>query len=116
VQGGVSSLALLGSDLYAGGSFSTAGGKVSANIARAYLVAPPGGIADSITAASGTANIKFYRNPGHQFDVLRATSLTPPVVWTKLNISLLSPAADGVFTSTDTTATNGMAYYRSVEK
>jgi hypothetical protein len=37
----VSALAVSGSDLYAGGSFITAGGKVSASIIRAYLPALP---------------------------------------------------------------------------
>jgi len=112
----VQALAINGSDLYAGGWFTTAGGKVSAYLARAYLIAPPGGIADSITAAPGTANLKFYGNPGHQFDVLRATNLVPPIAWTKLNVSPLSPAADGVFTFTDASAPAGKAYYRSVEE
>jgi hypothetical protein len=37
----VRALAVSGSDLYAGGRFTTAGGKVSALIARAYLLALP---------------------------------------------------------------------------
>jgi hypothetical protein len=112
----VNALAVLGSDLYAGGDFTLAGGKCSAYIARAYLVAPPGGIADSITASSGTATVRFYGNPGHQFDVQRAPSLAPPIVWTKLNVSPLSPGTNGLFTFTDSSAPNSNAYYRSVER
>src|SRR5438445_4902564 len=39
--GGVSALAVSGSDLYAGGGFTMAGGKVSAYIARAYVPTLP---------------------------------------------------------------------------
>jgi hypothetical protein len=109
-------VAVVGSDLFVGGSYSMAGGKASAYLARAYLVAPPGGIADSISASSGTATIRFYGNPGRQFDVLRATNLAPPVAWTKLNISPLSPATNGVFSFTDPSAPSSRAYYRSQEK
>ena len=44
-------LAVSGSDLYAGGEFTTAGGKVSAYIARAYLLPLPG----SLTVTLGPA-------------------------------------------------------------
>jgi hypothetical protein len=80
------------------------------------LVAPPGGIADSILESTGTANIKFYGNPGHSFDVQRADSLHPPTTWTTVTANPLSPAPDGTFTFTDTNAPQGMAYYRAVER
>jgi len=116
VNGPVNSLAIVGSDLYAGGSFATAGNKPSPYIARAYLVAPPGGIVDSITAAPGTATVRFYGNPGHQFDVQRTPSLAQPVVWTTVSPGPIDPAPDGAFTFTDTAATNPAAFYRSRER
>ncbi|HEY5915347.1 MAG TPA: hypothetical protein VJA21_32595 [Verrucomicrobiae bacterium] len=112
----VNSLAIVGSDLYAGGNFLFAGGKDSPWIARAYLVAPPGGVVDSVAASPGTATVHCYGNPGHQFDVQRAASLAPPIAWTTVNPNPLSPAADGVFNFTDTTATNGAGFYRSRER
>src|SRR6185503_19307382 len=109
MNGDVRALAVSGSDLYAGGQFTTAGSKVSAYIAKAYLVAPPGGVADSILASDGTANLRFYGNPGHSFDVQRATNLSPPmIIWTTLTTSPLSPADDGSFVFTDTNAPPGM--------
>jgi len=112
----LNALAVSGSDLYAGGGFTTAGGKVSAYVAKAYLLAAPGGIADSILESDGTATLKFYGNPGHSFDVQRTTNLAPPITWTTITTSPLSPASDGSFTFIDTNAPAGTAYYRAVER
>jgi hypothetical protein len=113
--GQVSALAVSGSMLYAGGWFTTAGGKVSAYAAEAYLVAPPGGLVDSIVLPSpGTADLKCYGNPGQQFGVQRTTNLSPPL-WTNVNSSPLIPAADGSFTITDTNAPPGAAFYRAFQ-
>ena len=111
-------LVVSGSELYAGGSFTRAGDKISAYVARAYLVSPPGGIVDSVAPSpqSGSAMITLYGNPGHQFDVQRALNLTQPVSWTTLNDSPLEPASDGSFTFTDNSAPNDTAYYRAVER
>lgn len=111
----VSALAVLGETLYAGGDFTTAGGKVSAFAAEAYLVAPPGGIVDSIVLPSfGTADVRCYGNPGQQFGVQRTSHLSPPL-WSTLNASPLTPAADGSFTFVDTNAPPGAAYYRAFQ-
>ena len=111
----VNALAVSGSTLYAGGYFTTAGGKVSAYVAEAYLVAPPGGIVDSIfLPSSGTADIRCYGNPGQQFGVQRTTNLLPPL-WNTVNSSPLIPAADGSFTFADTNAPPGAAFYRAFQ-
>ncbi len=111
----VIALAASGGTLYAGGIFTTAGGKVSAYIAEAYLVAPPGGIVDSIVVpSSGIADLRCYGNPGLQFGVQRTTNLSPPL-WTNVNSSPLIPAADGSFTFADTNAPPGAAYYRAFQ-
>ncbi len=112
----VFALAITGSDLFAGGSFATAGGKVSAHVARAYLIAPPGGIADSITGGPGAATINFYGNPGRPFDVEPAVRLTPPVEWSTLTTTPRTPGPDGAFSFTDPGAPAGRAFYRGREK
>ena len=94
---------------------TTAGGKVSGYAAEAYLVAPPGGIVDSIVIpVSGTADVRCYGNPGQQFGVQRTTNLAP-ALWTAVNSSPLSPAADGSFTFVDTNAPPEAAYYRAFQ-
>jgi hypothetical protein len=107
----VYALAVSGTDLYAGGGFTVAGGKVSAYIARARI----GSIATSLVVTNSTAAIEFCGVTGYQYDVQRATSLNPPITWTTVTIIPLSPAPDGSFIFTDTNAPPGMAYYRAVE-
>jgi len=107
----VFALAVSGSDLYAGGQFTTAGGKVSAYIAKARI----GSIAESISASGSSATIQFSGVVGYEYHVQRTDSLTPPMTWTTLTASPLSPADDGSLTFTDTTALPGTAYYRLVQ-
>ena len=111
----VYALALLGTDLYAGGIFKRAGNKVSALVAKAMLTLPPaGGLARTMAVSNGIPSIVFQGTPGSPYDVQRTTSLSPPVEWTTLTASSpLTPAADGLFTFTDTNAPVGTAYYRS---
>ena len=108
----VNALVVSNGILYGGGSFTTVGGKVSAYLAEAYLVAPPGGVVDSVvTPSSGIANVKFYGNPGQQFGLQRTTNLVPPG-WTTVSSNPLIPAADGSITFVDTNAPAPAAYYR----
>ena len=104
----VGALAILGSDLYAGGSFSLAGGKQSQYIAKARI----GGIVKSIVATNFTTTIQCSGVTGYQYDAQRTTILNPPV-WTTINSSPLSPAANGSFTITDTNPPSGGAFYRA---
>ena len=67
-----------------------------------------------VVPSSGTADVKFYGNPGQQFGVQRATELSPPD-WTTVNPSPLIPAADGSFTFVDTNAPPGPAFYRTFQ-
>ena len=73
-----------------------------------------GSIARSLVAADSTASIEFSGVTGYQYDVQRANSFSPPITWTTVTTSPLSPAADGSFTFTDAKAPAGMGYYRSV--
>jgi hypothetical protein len=107
----VNSLAVSGSHLYAGGSFTTAGGKVSPYLAKARI----GSSAESITASGSSATIQFSGVVGYEYHVQRTASLTPPMTWTTLTTSPLSPADDGSLTFTDTTAPPATAWYRLVQ-
>ena len=104
-------LSVLGPDLYVGGSFTTAGGKVSAYLARART----GSIAKSVVTTNSAATIQFSGVTGYQYDVQRATNLTSPITWTTLTTTPLSPAPDGSFTFTDTNTPPGTAFYRARE-
>ena len=108
----VSALAVTGPDLYAGGSFSVAGGKVVGHIAKARI----GSVAKSIAGTSGSAVIQFSGVTGYEYDVQRATTLSPPITWTTVTPIALSPADDGSFTFHDTNAPVGAAYYRAVQR
>ena len=76
----VNALAVSGSDLYVGGSFTTAGGKVSAylakaNLSGATLMAPL--FTSIVPNPSGTqALFTFNSDPGASFHLLSSTNLT----------------------------------------
>ena len=93
MNGEVNALAVLGANLYVGGEFTAAGGKPSLYFAEAYLVAPPGGLADTVaTLSPGAVSVEFYGNPGQLFGVQRTTNLAPPF-WATVNSNPLTPAA-----------------------
>src|SRR5687767_2639307 len=96
----VYALAVSGNHLYAGGSFTTAGGKLSTNIAQARIASA----AESITVSGSSATIQFSGVVGYEYHVQRTGSLTPPITWTTLTTSPLSPADDGSLTFTDNNA------------
>ena len=95
-----------------GGWFTTAGGKVSAYIAKARIASA----AESITASGSSATIQFSGVVGYEYHVQRTDSLTSPMTWITLTASPLSPADDGSFTVTDTNAPPSTAYYRLVQQ
>ena len=111
VNGAAQGLAVADAELLVTGSFTTAGGKISPNLARVRI----GSIVKSVAASNGTASIQLSGVTGYQYDVQRATNLTLPITWTTLPTSPLSPAPDGSFTFTDTNAPPGAAFYRAQE-
>lgn len=106
---GVRSLAATDTELFAGGDFWKAGGKLSFQLARARI----GVEAQGVSASNSAASVRFSGVTGYPHDVQRTTSLSPPVMWTTVNSTPLYPAADGSFTFTDTNAASGAAYYRA---
>jgi trimeric autotransporter adhesin len=111
VNGYVYALVVSESDLYAGGTFTTAGGKPTGRAAKARIRSA----AESITASGSTATIQFSGVVGYEYHVQRTDSLTPPMTWTTLTTTPLSPADDGSLTFTDTTAPPATAWYRLVQ-
>ena len=107
----VEALAVSSSDLYAGGSFATAGGGPANRIAKARI----GSAAEFINASGSSATIQFSGVVGYQYHVQRTDSLTSSMTWTTLTTSPLSPAADGSFSFIDTNTPPGTAYYRLVQ-
>ncbi len=108
----VRNLAASSTELFAAGGFTRAGGKISPYLARARI----GSIAKSVAPTNSAASIQFSGVTGYQYDVQRATNLTPQITWTTVTPSPLSPASDGAFTFTDTNAPRGTAFYRAVER
>jgi hypothetical protein len=109
VNAAVTGFAVTDTELFAMGEFTTAGGKISPYVARARI----GSAARSVVATNSTATLKFSGVTGYEYDVQRATNLTPPVAWTTITTNPLYPASDGTFTFTDNDAPSGNAFYRA---
>lgn len=108
VDGHVNGLAVTDTELFVAGGFTTAGNKIAGGFARARI-----GSEVLALTASPHATIQLSGVTGYEYNVQRATSLTPPVVWIKISTMPLHPAADGTFTFTDTNAPPGQAFYRA---
>jgi hypothetical protein len=78
----VAALAVSGGDLYAGGYFATAGGKVSPYIARASLLGVPVSAPTLSIAFSGADLIFTWPTNSTGFTLQSTTTLRSPVVWT----------------------------------
>jgi len=100
-----------GNDLYVGGNFTMAGGKAAEHLAKARV----GSKARSLVANEFGTTVEFSGVTGYEYDLLRATNLTAPIVWAPVNTNRLIPAADGSFTFTDTNPPPGKAFYRAAE-
>ena len=93
----VRALAVSGNDLYAGGQFGTAGGKVSAYAAEAVLVWPEmqGGPVPNL---DGSMTLSCFSGTNCSSRLYAATNLTPPVVWQPVCTNLTG----GLWQFTDT--------------
>ena len=78
----VSAIAVLGGDLYAGGYFGTAGGKVSPYIARASLLTLPITSPTLSLVLSGGNVIFTWPTNSTNFRLQSTTNLALPVLWT----------------------------------
>jgi len=103
----VFALTLSGSDLYSGGAFTTAGGKVSAYLAKA-IVNPP--ILAIESDGFGGYFINFSGVPGSAYQLQRAPSLNGP--WTPGDPQ--AAPASGLLEFWDPLPPPGQGYYRSI--
>ena len=89
----VSSLAMSGSDLYASGQFTTAGDKVSAYIARAYLPTPP---TLSVLRSGQDVMISWPSTDTASFALQQAGTLAAPASWVTNTASVTDDGANKV--------------------
>ena len=102
----VDALAVSGSDLYAGGGFTTVGGKVSAYLARAYLLPLP----TLLTRRSGgDVMVSWPSADTAAFSLEQSSALTPPPTWLSNTASLTD---DGTNKSVTLPATNPAQFFR----
>jgi hypothetical protein len=102
----VSALAVSGSDLYVGGAFTTAGGKVSANIARAYLLDLP---TLSVRRFGNDLMLSWPSADTRDFALEQSTALRAPASWAA-NTAIVTD--DGVKRSVTLSATNSPQFFR----
>src|SRR2546422_535300 len=102
----VFALAVSGSDLYAGGYFTTAGGKVSAYIARAYLLPLP---TLSVFGSGSDVMVSWPSVDTAGFALEQADTLAAPATWVTNSASVTD---DGTNKSVIIPATNSAQFFR----
>jgi hypothetical protein len=113
--GAIYSLAIGGSNLYVGGYFTMAGGKVSAYAAQAVLGDAPGHHQLTGSLLSGGAmRLSYVGYPSTNYAVDRTFNLSPPVVWTPQGTNTMSTSGVLIFTNAPNPTTNNFWRVRSV--
>jgi len=102
----VYALAVSGSDLYAGGDFTTAGGKVSSYIARAYLLSLP---AFSVLHSGANLMVSWPSADTAGFALEQAGKLSAPPSWVPNTASITD---DGTNKLVTVPATNSAQFFR----
>jgi len=111
----VYALAVSGSDLYAGGDFTMAGGKVSAYAAHAVLGDAPGyNRLSGALANGGTMQFSYIGYPATNYALDRTFNLSPPISWDGQQTNTMSISGVLTFTNTPTPGTNNFWRVRSV--
>ncbi|MCI0540543.1 MAG: hypothetical protein L0Z50_35530 [Verrucomicrobiales bacterium] len=102
----MSALAVSGSDLYVGGDFVTAGGKVSPGIAHAYLLDLP---ALAVSRSGTDVKISWPSADTSGFALEQAVALDAPASWVSNSVPITD---DGVKKSVTVPATNKPQFFR----
>jgi len=105
----VYALVVSGCDLYAGGIFTTAGGKVSAYVAKAIAIPGDWLHIEEDVPGPHTNTLNYVGVPNAQYLVQFATNLTSNPWFT---LATNTVAADGRGTLMDCAATNAQRFYR----
>lgn len=106
ITGRVNALVLSGDYLYAGGNFTTAGGKVSANIARAYLLDLP---ALSVFRSGPEVKVSWPSLNTSDFTLEQTAVLTAPSSWVANTARITD---DGTNKSVTLPATDRAQFFR----
>ena len=109
MDGVVSALTVSGSNLYAGGNFLTAGGKVSPYIARAYLLPLPTLSIRRSSVPQGGIMVSWPSADTASFALEQAGTLAPPQSWVTNAASITD---DGTNKSVTLPATNSAQFFR----
>jgi len=110
----VLALAVSGSDLYAGGNFYKAGGKVSVDAARAVLGDAPGYNLLTGTLLSDAMQFAYVGYPATNYALDRTFNLVPPISWLGQNTNTMTVTGVLLFTNTPAPGTNNFWRVRSV--
>ena len=102
----VFALVVSGNDLYAGGSLTTAGGKVSAYMARAYLLTLP---ALSVLRSGTNVMVSWPSVDTASFALEQAGTLAAPASWFTNTASVTD---DGANKSVTIPTTNSPQFFR----
>jgi hypothetical protein len=109
VNNDVYALTALGNDLYAGGSFSIAGGKVSQYIARAYLLPLPTLSVARSGLPQGGITVSWPSADSDNFTLQQAATPNAPASWVSTTASITD---DGITKSVSLPATNQAQFFR----
>jgi hypothetical protein len=111
----VRTLATWGTNLYLGGNFGGAGGKISAHVARAVVGNAPGCNQLVGTLLSGGAmQFSYIGYPANNYALDRAVNLAPPVNWVGQQTNNMTVSGVMLFTNTPAPGTNNFWRVRSV--
>lgn len=111
----VYALTVSGSNLYAGGQFTTAGGKTSRYIAQAVLGISPGyNQMTSQLLPGGSLGISYIGYPSTNYALYRTFNLSPPVAWIPQETNTMTISGVTTFTNAPVISTNNFWRIRSV--
>jgi len=111
----VKALATWSTNLYAGGNFGEAGGKISLHIARAVLGDAPGyNQLVGTLVPGGDMEFSFIGNPTTKYALDRAFDLSPPVNWISQETNTMTISGELLFTNSPAPGTNNFWRVRSV--